>query len=125
MLNFSCSCGYEKAFNLGEGLFAIDKDRIREMFTPQELMGFESAVAKGSCSYGYGDRSAFCKSCDDLVAATVLRYSNVLEDGTFTQESLVIKGCSVCGNEITLCNEPYGCPKCKNNLAVSVAGYWD
>jgi hypothetical protein len=125
MLNLNCSCGYNKEVTIGEGLMALNTDRIRDIFTHTELEDFEEALDEGSCSYGYGSRIAFCEACDDIVTAIVLRYSNVLSDGSFTEENLVIKPCPDCDNEVTLLEEPYDCPKCKKILSLTTAGYCD
>jgi hypothetical protein len=127
MINLSCGCGYKKdSVTVGEGITGVDLDEIRRKFTEQELVGFESALDKGGCSYFYGSRLALCDKCDDLVLVLVLRYFNILPDATLTPEQLVVKNCPDCNGAIVLYDkEPYFCPKCTLLLDIEIGGYWD
>ena len=113
VLNLGCKCGYKKSVNVGEGLLAIDIELIRFKFTPDELVGFENAVANGTVDYSFGQRIAYCGKCSDVIDTTVLRY---VENDT---EKLVVKPCEQCESIVQLRNEPGDCPRCGEKLKCS------
>lgn len=119
-MNLDCSCGYSTTIATGEGLMGKSIDFIRVKFTPNELAGFEKALAANSVDdYFMGQRIALCGDCKELVSATMLDY---VING---REQVVFKSCPKCDKTVAPCSEPFICPKCAKELRIKLGNLWD
>lgn len=120
VMNLDCSCGYSTTAAIGEGLMGKSIDFIRVKFTPNELAGFEKALAANSVDdYVMGQRIALCGACKELVSTTVLSYV------TNGREYVAFKPCPECDKPVTPCSEAFMCPKCGKELRIKHGSLWD
>ncbi|MCL2071550.1 MAG: hypothetical protein FWH07_04865 [Oscillospiraceae bacterium] len=118
-LKINCGCGYQKSLAVGGGRASISLNYIRHSFSPEELSGFERAIAKNEHDYSFHSRIAHCEHCKDIISAGVLRYSL---DG---KTEFIYKPCTICGKTVIPFNDSKDdnkfdkviqCPKCAKSV---------
>jgi hypothetical protein len=117
--NLNCKCGYNKSIIVGEGMLGMDFNTIRRTFTPEERIVFEESLENNTLKdFSFGQRAAYCATCNDIVSVAVLRC-------VVNEETLTYKPCPDCSNAVQPRDEFGKCPECGEKLNVQEAGRYD
>lgn len=123
VLNYHCSCGYEREICIGAGRQALRTDTLPEFFSKETLADFYQAEAAGKISSHLCENVlAFCSACNEYHDIPLFHY-------TFKDETSrsLFGSCPVCGRSVMRLNETdtITCPNCLKPITARQVGHWD